>query len=69
MAGVQRSEGCGSTNSTTPPQAYWEHKHDKATLTRVPDQILEENNRWRPRNVITVKMKDREKENDKDGGH
>lgn len=35
----------------TPLQPDWEHKHDKATLAGVPDQILEENNHWRLWNV------------------
>lgn len=56
-AGVQRSEGWSSTNPVTPPQPDWEHKHDMAMLGGVPDQILEENNRWRPKNVLTAKKK------------
>lgn len=53
VPGVQRSEGRSYTNPVTPPQPDWEHKHDEAALTRVPDQILEENNGWRPRNVFS----------------
>lgn len=48
------SEGWSSTNPVTTPQPDWEHKHDMATLTGVPDQILEENNRRRPRNVLAA---------------
>lgn len=55
VSGVQRSGGWGSTNPVTPPQPDWEHKHDKATLSREPDQVLEDNNRWRPKNVFTAR--------------
>ncbi len=67
MPGVQRSEGWGSTNPETPPQPDWEHKHDEAMLTGVPDHVLEENNRWRPRNVSTAKKNEGKRENDR--GH
>lgn len=69
MPGVQRSEGWSSTNPVTPPQPDWEHKHDMATLAGVPDQILEENNRWKSRNVkLPEKERRRNEPNDKDGG-
>lgn len=52
-------EGCGRFigqigllhKLTSPPQSDWEYKHDKATLTGVPDQILEENTQWKAKNV------------------
>lgn len=59
VPGVQRSEGRRSTNPVTPPQPNWEHKHDEAALTGVPDQILEENNGWRPRNVFSCQKERR----------
>lgn len=41
----------------TPPQPDWEHKHDEAMLTGVPDQILEENNCWEAKECLNCKKK------------
>lgn len=51
-----------ATNPGTPPQPDWEHKHDEAMLTGVPDQILEENNCWEAKECLNCKKKKRKKD-------
>lgn len=53
----------GTSKSTpTPPQPDYEHKHDKAMLCGVPDQMLEKNIHQRPKNVLAAKKKERASE-------
>lgn len=43
------------------PKSDREHKHDKAMLVGVPDQILQENNPERLRNVKSLREKKKKK--------
>lgn len=54
----------GSAKGPPPPKSDREHKHDKAMLVGVPDQILQENNHERPRNVFRAEG-EREEERQK----